>query len=359
MRQQFLVALAVVVSVTFVHTAQANIIVTLTPRDADGTPVQGSVVSGSQVLVDVLLSVDAADDPLENVRDVAFDLAGTSPGVQVDQFTWSLDSIESDSLYTLTNDLSTPTAEYRGLNRTLNRIVDLSTVPVRVAMIETTVNNSGVLSVVDPNNTSATAARILADFATGVEFSVANANLVGGSVAFFVADAPGPDQGGTAGDGSGGALDGGGTAGDGGSSGTGGTSGGDQTAPVDTDGDGVPDATDAFPLDPTETLDTDGDGVGNNADMDDDGDGVPDAMDAFPLDPTETVDTDGDGVGDNADMFPTDPSRSADPSNNGNLGPRVTGGLCGMGLIGAMCFNLVGIAIFGLVRRRSERSSRF
>ena len=105
---------------------------------------------------------------------------------------------------------------------------------------------------------------------------------------------------------------------------------------LDTDGDGVPDYLDAFPVDPTESLDTDGDGIGNNADMDDDndglvdsldpnpleadafddadGDGIPnyldldddndgvtDVEDAFPFDPTEIRDSDGDGVGDNAD----------------------------------------------------------
>ncbi len=53
--------------------------------------------------------------------------------------------------------------------------------------------------------------------------------------------------------------------------------------PVDTDGDGVPDDEDAFPLDPGEWLDTDGDGIGNNADDDDDNDGVPDAQDDYPL----------------------------------------------------------------------------
>ncbi|MCJ8320525.1 MAG: collagenase, partial [Colwellia sp.] len=39
---------------------------------------------------------------------------------------------------------------------------------------------------------------------------------------------------------------------------------------------------------------------------DSDGDGVVDEDDAFPLDPTETTDTDGDGVGNNADAFPED-----------------------------------------------------
>lgn len=73
-------------------------------------------------------------------------------------------------------------------------------------------------------------------------------------------------------------------------------------ADTDDDNDRVPDATDAFPLDSTESVDTDGDGVGNNADTDDDNDGVPDVDDAFPLDASESVDTDGDAVGNNADL---------------------------------------------------------
>ena len=76
------------------------------------------------------------------------------------------------------------------------------------------------------------------------------------------------------------------------------------TGEQDSDGDGVPDSEDAFPVDPEESVDTDGDGVGNNADQDDDGDGYGDQEDQFPLDPTEWLDSDGDGVGDNADVTP-------------------------------------------------------
>jgi len=54
-------------------------------------------------------------------------------------------------------------------------------------------------------------------------------------------------------------------------------------APTDSDGDGVPDAEDAFPFDPAEWLDTDEDGIGNNADPDDDNDDIPDEQDEFPL----------------------------------------------------------------------------
>ncbi len=54
---------------------------------------------------------------------------------------------------------------------------------------------------------------------------------------------------------------------------------------IDSDGDGVLDAADAFPLDALEWLDTDSDGTGNNADRDDDGDGTPDVIDIDPLNP--------------------------------------------------------------------------
>jgi hypothetical protein len=50
-------------------------------------------------------------------------------------------------------------------------------------------------------------------------------------------------------------------------------------APIqDADGDGISDANDDFPNDPSETLDTDGDGLGDNQDSDDDGDGVDDVI---------------------------------------------------------------------------------
>jgi hypothetical protein len=69
---------------------------------------------------------------------------------------------------------------------------------------------------------------------------------------------------------------------------------------ADSDGDGVPDAQDAFPNDPAEWLDTDSDGTGNNADPDDDGDGMPDAWELqVGFDPLSSadasLDADGDG----------------------------------------------------------------
>ena len=101
-------------------------------------------------------------------------------------------------------------------------------------------------------------------------------------------------------------------------------------APEDTDGDGVPDVSDAFPNDPTEQVDTDGDGIGDNADTDDDGDGLPDVTDPSPLEDQGDADFDGDGVPDATDpdddgdgvpdlydAFPFDATRSADADGDG------------------------------------------
>ena len=111
---------------------------------------------------------------------------------------------------------------------------------------------------------------------------------------------------------------------------------------TDDDDDGVPDISDAFPLDPEETVDTDSDGTGNNADRDDDDDGIEDENDAYPLisigDLTDTdsdgspndcdsqclqsgmfadLDDDNDGVIDNSDAYPLNSLYSVDSDGDG------------------------------------------
>ncbi len=69
----------------------------------------------------------------------------------------------------------------------------------------------------------------------------------------------------------------------------------------DTDGDGVIDGEDDYPLDPDYQYDTDGDGIPNKEDPDDDNDGLDDPIDPFPLDPNNQPDSDGDGLNDGID----------------------------------------------------------
>ena len=94
----------------------------------------------------------------------------------------------------------------------------------------------------------------------------------------------------------------------------------------DSDLDGVGDNSDVFPNNPLETRDRDSDGVGDNSDMfpdnpsewiDSDSDGVGDNFDAFPLNPLENLDSDSDGVGDNSDLFPDDSSEWIDSDSDG------------------------------------------
>lgn len=70
----------------------------------------------------------------------------------------------------------------------------------------------------------------------------------------------------------------------------------------DRDGDGTPDAEDAFPDDPNESADNDGDTIGDNSDPDDDNDFLTDAEEGeLGTDPLAS-DQDGDGIVDGRDV---------------------------------------------------------
>ena len=94
----------------------------------------------------------------------------------------------------------------------------------------------------------------------------------------------------------------------------------------DTDGDGVTDDLDIFPLNHSESKDSDLDGVGDNSDIfpnnqfesrDSDSDGIGDNSDMFPFDNSEGFDSDLDGVGDNSDIFPNNSSEWLDSDLDG------------------------------------------
>jgi len=87
--------------------------------------------------------------------------------------------------------------------------------------------------------------------------------------------------------------------------------------PPDSDGDGVEDGLDTFPLDASESVDSDSDGVGNNADTDDDDDGVEDSADLFPLNGLYSLDSDSDGMPDAWETkYGLDPNDASDATSD-------------------------------------------
>jgi len=336
----------VVAASTLLPSASANIVITMEASTSNGTPITGDVAAQSVIQVDVLLSVDEADDPLLDLKTVRFDFGGTTAALVARNFHWILPpGVDSDS-YTLFETLPLPRLTYGFNSRQGNSIIDLDQTPVLVASLEVTVNSSGSLDLRNVGTEQADGGLLFrAGFTEPVDFTVAARNVSGGTLRISVTGGGGPD----------------------------------------TDRDGVPDSADDFPFNPNETIDTDNDGIGNNADLDDDGDGVPDARDAFPLDPTETLDTDGDGIGNNADTdddndsvldvndaCPLDAGETRDSDGDGicdnadpdspddrNEGPRATGGLCGGSVAAAMLLtSLLMLGSRSARRRASSRSLR-
>lgn len=330
--------------------ALGDVVVTLTATDTAGGQLDDPLESGTEILVTIGLSATGSDAPLADVRLIQFDFSTTGTGIDVTDFTWTLNPGISDASYLKFTTLPSPSATFTGTSSVEGFILNLSETPINVAAIRARVNGDGSLNVLGDGEgaTGVSQALVQAGFDPTMDFSVTEENLGGDPLEFV-------------------------------------TTGG---AVTDSDGDGVPDADDAFPDDPTESMDTDGDGIGDNADTDDDDDGTPDADDDFPDDPTESTDSDGDGVGDESDAFPNDPNESADSDGDGigdnedtdddndgtpddsdafptdpdeqtdsdgdgigdnaeqdsNQGPRATGGICGTGMATAMIFLMLGLS---------------
>jgi hypothetical protein len=94
---------------------------------------------------------------------------------------------------------------------------------------------------------------------------------------------------------------------------------------TDTDGDGICDDEDNCPTTANaDQVDFDNDNIGDSCDPDIDGDGVPNGSDTFPRDASESKDTDGDGIGDNSDNCPTVANADQADSNNDAIGDACT-----------------------------------
>lgn len=301
--------------------ASGQVAVTLTANDAVGMPVRGAVEPGSRIRVDIALSIDTRlvnVTPIPDVRFLRFDFVDNNDSLRFGTFRW----VVNFTTYPRRSEtLPQPTAEST-LMVPSTSLITLTEVEQTVATIEVTVNGRGTLNVVgsttDPDSIGA---QFEAGFSPRRLFTFFDEKVSGGTLQFSVLGA-------------------------------------------DRDGDGFPDSTDKFPDDPDEWLDSDGDRIGNNADPDDDNDGIPDEEDPNPIDEPTNADADNDSVPDAIDAFPGDPTEWNDQNSNGlgdnaegltNTGPRITGGVCGVGIAGAALMITLTLAAVRRPRRRDLR----
>jgi hypothetical protein len=152
--------------------------------DADVT----ALVAGQSFNIDVLVGAPLGD--IEHVRLLQFDTL-LSLGATVDDWVWNFDELIADSLYGLflTNG-TVRSAVYSTDSPVDGFVVNLSATPQRVATMTVTANETGSLSVLGLSlpPTTDLSARFIAGFTDPIEFSQAEANVDGGTIALTVTD---------------------------------------------------------------------------------------------------------------------------------------------------------------------------
>lgn len=173
---------------------KADLVVSFTPRDGEMNMVTGPVPAGSRLVVDILLAVNGADDPLSGLTLLQFDFGATTSGIELGRFTWKVDP----NAYALfVNELPAPFALADVLAEP-SRLLNLSTDPRLVATIEVTVIAGGTLDALGATGiTQTTQALFDAGSAIPSSFSLIARNLSGGTVEFETGTsdaAPGGDD---------------------------------------------------------------------------------------------------------------------------------------------------------------------
>lgn len=295
--------------------ARADVVVTLAPQND-----QTNVAPGATLLVDVLLSVDARDNPLPHIRLIQLDFGDTDDSLVVETIEWNFELESGPDLYLLSTALPVAYAASIATSGIDGFIINLDETPFRVATIEVIVNDSGVLDVVGTASAPEdSAALISARFDFPADYTLALANLSGGTLALRADGAPDDDA----------------------------------------DDDGVPDAVDDLPNNANENTDTDNDNLGNVSDDDDDGDGIVDDDDQTPLGEQPTSGNDNAASNENGNDNTADDNdnvvindNTGGNDNDENEGPRVTGGLCAPGMIGFSLWTLLGLSALRWISSR-------
>ncbi len=309
---------ALILSAGWAASLRAQVIVTLTARDLDGNAlVSEAIPPGSAVSVDILLAVGGDDVPLADVRLIQFDFSATSPELVLGQFTWRLEPGISDGSYLRFSELPRPSAVYFAQRRRDGFILDLDESPVRVASIVVTFNEAGALDALNVAGEDPGAGAMLSSgFFPRIDFSAGEGDFTGGRIEFVASGPPGDDGAGTPPDGD------------------------DPDEPEEGDdaGDGLDDLD--LPTDddvPADLFDP----TSNDRDQPSPEDGDEGAGQT-PAEGTDADDQIGREVG-------------TDDDENRNLGPRVTGGFCGLAMLSTMIGLLCVVSLTRLIRLGRRR----
>ncbi len=168
--------------------ADADVIITLEARDANGALLPTQVPAGTRAHVTALLYADGRDNPLPDVRLIQFDFSLTNSGIEVDSFVWLVDRTPYSEEF-LWLPLVTIVSSYFSSSPDL---LTLTGTTLPVATFGVTINESGVLDVMNANASDTnTGAAVSALFSNREDFAPVHGNIRGGRLAFVVASTGG------------------------------------------------------------------------------------------------------------------------------------------------------------------------
>jgi len=198
LRRSWLIGLSVV-ALAAPPASRGNIVITMATSldEAGNNPVSGPVDPGTQIFIRVKLAVDANDDPLQNVRQIQFDLTQTGAGLNVTAFDWRLNEAGiDDQLYELEEEPpDNVRANYGAQQRVEGNILDLTQTPATVALITATVNAAGSLDLLGPEGVvnPDDGIRIQSGFGNELtDFNRQKGNIDGGTQQYTVNQPPPP-----------------------------------------------------------------------------------------------------------------------------------------------------------------------
>lgn len=174
--------------------ARGNIIITLQAMDAAGNAIADPVPAGTKVSVDVSLSVDQADEPLQDLRSIKFDFRATTTTVVLSNFLWELPPGVDATSYSQTADLPQPQLAYLSKSRVGSSIIDLNTTPLRIATLDAIVNSSGAIDARNPGADASGGVSFMAGFSRTVDYDLAAGNVSGGTLLLLIEGATAPDN---------------------------------------------------------------------------------------------------------------------------------------------------------------------